>query len=327
MISVRTYSPERGDAGALAAAGGLTATLGQNIERWCKAGLTCPELCFVFGGESLFGGAALASFEAHELDFLDFAPGSAQTADGAALIKLCVRLALRPGDKTVSYHLYNDNDQYDSTRAMFFAAGFSAAQEKKSYVKQGAPHPVPPAPLLTFRDIDAVGEDVFLDAVERVTVGTLDRADAGQARELGAPEAAKAYMDCLRRIDFRPGWWRLGYDGSEPVGLIVPQKLGDSLGGINYIGVFPEKRGRGYVHGLLHEGTRLLMEEGFEKIMADIDVENTPMENALLRAGYVFECEETVLALSAAEFMKSAERCGEEAVPFLLRNHSKISNT
>ncbi|RAO30732.1 hypothetical protein ONO23_04227 [Micromonospora noduli] len=56
---------------------------------------------------------------------------------------------------------------------------------------------------------------------------------------------------------------------------------------IAYLGVVPEHRGRGYVDGLLAEGTRILAEEDVPRIRAATDLGNAPMANAFARAGYV----------------------------------------
>ena len=56
---------------------------------------------------------------------------------------------------------------------------------------------------------------------------------------------------------------------------------------INFIGVVPEHRGRGYVDDLLAEGTAALHAAGAERVRADTDTRNLPMALAFRRAGYV----------------------------------------
>ena len=55
---------------------------------------------------------------------------------------------------------------------------------------------------------------------------------------------------------------------------------------INFIGVVPEHRGRGYVDDLLAEGTAALHAAGAEYVRADTDTRNLPMAAAFGRAGY-----------------------------------------
>ncbi|MDR3208064.1 MAG: GNAT family N-acetyltransferase [Oscillospiraceae bacterium] len=118
---------------------------------------------------------------------------------------------------------------------------------------------------------------------------------AADAAALGADEAARIYVDGLKTLHYDSDWWRLAYQGDDLVGLIVPQRLGDTVGAINYIGVLPERRGRGHVNALLAEGTRVLTEHGVKKIYADIDTANEPMARALEGMGYVFQTAEVVL--------------------------------
>jgi ribosomal protein S18 acetylase RimI-like enzyme len=90
----------------------------------------------------------------------------------------------------------------------------------------------------------------------------------------------------------------MAYDTEgELVGLVVPQKFSENRGAINYIGVTPFQRGKGYVNGLLLEGSRLMIEDGIENLIADIDVQNYPLKKALGLLGYQFKCSQVVLKL------------------------------
>ena len=118
------------------------------------------------------------------------------------------------------------------------------------------------------------------------------------AERLGGDMAAREYVNSVKKIDCNEDWWRLGYCGSELIGLILPQMLSDSIGGINYVGVLPQCRGCGYGAILIAEGTRLLHENGAKKIIADIDVNNFPMHSALERVGFSFKMKESVLTFN-----------------------------
>jgi len=85
------------------------------------------------------------------------------------------------------------------------------------------------------------------------------------------------------------------------IGLIIPQRLSEKVGAINYIGVLPEYRGHGYGLALLLEGTKILTESGIKKIYADIDIANKPLSSALEKLGYVFKMEEVVLVYHIPE--------------------------
>lgn len=276
--------------------GGAAKQYGRNAERWLGKGFVRPEGCFVFeeDGGGLVGGVCFAAGLPTELEIMDFALTEPTRPDGPALLSEGIRLAGRPEARMVSYNLYDDGPTFSDIRRLFLAAGFAAAQEKKSYTyEKETPPPVMEG--LAFKSVAQTGEALFLETVQRVTVGTLDSLMAADAAALGADEAARIYVDGLKTLHYDSDWWRLAYQGDDLVGLIVPQRLGDTVGAINYIGVLPERRGRGHVNALLAEGTRVLTEHGVKKIYADIDTANEPMARALEGMGYVFQTAEVVL--------------------------------
>ena len=87
-------------------------------------------------------------------------------------------------------------------------------------------------------------------------------------------------------MEYGPGWWELAYapDG-ELVGLVMPARNPTSPV-VDYIGVVPEHRGKGYVDELLARGAATLLSAGAEQIRADTDTANAPMADAFRRAGY-----------------------------------------
>ena len=144
---------------------------------------------------------------------------------------------------------------------------------------------------LRFRTMAEEGEAAFIEAIRRVTEGTLDREDQDAVRTESPAEAARRYFGILKDIDYTPERWQLGYAVRESgapalVGLIAPQKFNDDVGAINYIGVVPELRGRGYVNDLMAKGLQLLYEAGVKQVVASIDVVNYPMLAAVERAGF-----------------------------------------
>jgi ribosomal protein S18 acetylase RimI-like enzyme len=89
-----------------------------------------------------------------------------------------------------------------------------------------------------------------------------------------------------RKLGYDPAWYRLAYapDGGL-VCLVMPARNLTSAV-INFIGVVPEHRGRGYVDDLLAEGTAALHAAGAGYVRADTDTRNLPMAAAFGRAGY-----------------------------------------
>ena len=276
-------------------AGGCAKLYGSNICKWMKAGYVEAASCYVFEKDgALLGGVCFYDDTEEDREIFDFALLDI-TPDGHEWLLRAVEQAAKPKTRKFSYNLYNDTEQFADIKRLFGRAGFAVEQEKLQYVYD-KPVPASHPDTLTFKSVADVGEELFVETVERVTVGSLDRLMADDAARLGSRRAAQEYVDGLKGIDFNPDWWRLGYANDLLVGLILPQRFSENEGAINYVGVVPEHRGRGYGLPLVAEGTRLLAENGITEIYADIDVANKPLAAILEHAGYVFKMDEVVLA-------------------------------
>ena len=170
-------------------------------------------------------------------------------------------------------------------------AGFALMRETDRFQWQGAELPAI-SDRLSFRTLEEVGEDAFVDAMERVSEGTLDREIRAERERLGPRGAARDFFDDARRVGHYPSWWRLAYDrlGGDLVGLVMPAEP-PGFFTLFYIGVVPEMRGRGYVEDLLAAGTATLLDArakaGTRKpLRADTDVANGPIATAFVRAGW-----------------------------------------
>jgi len=298
-MTVRPFSPA--DLPLLDAAGGYARQYGKNITRWMTDGYVEAAGCYVFdNGGALLGGVCFRDDTSEEMDILDFA-ATEIAPDAHDWLAQALRQAAKPATRKVSYHLYDDTEQFGEIQRLFRRAGFYAAQEKLQYAYEKPEAPVCPDAsrfdALRFKSIAETGEEMFVEMVERVTVGTLDKLMADDAARLGSRRAAQEFVDSLKEIDFNPSWWQLAYAGDLPVGLILSQRFSESLGAINYIGAPPEHRGRGYGLALLAEGTRILVESGITRVIADIDIDNKPLAAALERLGYVFKMEEVILSM------------------------------
>ena len=292
-IFVRPFLPD--DFVKLKQSGSFVHQYGQNIQRWINDEFIKASDCYVFdNGETLLGGVCFCGNTDEEIQILDFALAAAIMPNGNELLSQAVYYAVNPKIGKVSYNLYNDTEQYLDIKNLFLKAGFIVEQEKMAYICEKADF-VTSANELHFKSVAETGEDLFTDIVERVTVGTLDQLMAADAVRLGSLQAAHEFVNALKKIDFNADWWRLGYDKDLLIGLIIPQRFSEKEGAINYIGVLPEYRGRGYGLALLSEGTRILTENGIEKIYADIDIANKPLAFSLEKLGYAFKMEEVVL--------------------------------
>jgi RimJ/RimL family protein N-acetyltransferase len=170
------------------------------------------------------------------------------------------------------------------------SVGFAFRRETGRFEWRGGEPPAIPG-RLSFRTLEEIGEDSFVEAMRMVSEGTLDREIQGERERLGAERAAREFFEDARRVEHDPAWWRLAYTPEgELVGLVMPAEPPGFLT-IFYVGVVPGMRGQGYVDDLLAAGTATLLEarrrEGNEKpLRADTDVANGPMAAAFERAGW-----------------------------------------
>ncbi len=143
---------------------------------------------------------------------------------------------------------------------------------------------------LIFRTFTEAGEARFVEAIKRVTEGTLDRRSQRDRELLGEEMEAQSMFEDLTKMEYDPAWWQLAYahDG-QLIGLVMPAKS-PTFATIGYIGVVPEYRGKGFIRLLLHHGTETLINAGETAIRADTDVNNIPMANAFRKIGYVQFC-------------------------------------
>ena len=167
-------------------------------------------------------------------------------------------------------------------------AGFYLRRETGRYEWRGIEPPTEPG-RLSFHALEEVGEESFVEAMERVSEGTLDREIRGERQRLGTKRAAQEFFDDASRVQHDASWWRLAYaPNGELAGLIMLTEPPGFLT-IFYVGVAPAMRGRGYVNDLLATGTATLLEAGRKNdkpLIADTDVSNEPMAAAFERAGW-----------------------------------------
>lgn len=169
--------------------------------------------------------------------------------------------------------------------------GFAFRRETGRFEWRGRNSPVVPG-RLSFCDLEEVGEDTFVDAMRRVSEGTLDREIREERERFGTEKAAREFFEDARRVRHDPSWWRLAYNRPEGdlVGLVMTAEPPGFLT-VFYVGVVPEMRGKGYVDDLLAVGTATLLEarrrnENEKPLRADTDVANAPMAAAFERAGW-----------------------------------------
>ena len=270
------------------------AKLTLNLEKWIDAGRTKLNWCFVIEESGVFVGRVIYGIfedQPHDIKIWQFKIDKKANdfmRAGTELLKGSVALLKEEGFKTAEYHLYSNlANEFEAYQEVLKSGGFDLTQEKMNFeateIKRSDK-----SQRLTYKTLQEVGERAFVKAIEQVTENTLDRDDIDSIAQNGAEKAAQIYFDLLKEIEFNDTWWRLAYDSAgELVGLVVPQKFDDETGAINYIGVVPNKRGNGYVYELVESASELMLQDGVETLIADIDVLNHPLEKALTKLGYV----------------------------------------
>jgi RimJ/RimL family protein N-acetyltransferase len=176
-------------------------------------------------------------------------------------------------------------DYLDEQREVFEHAGMSLLQEKHAYLWRPT-EPVTVPERLIYRTLAQVGESAYVQAIRQVTTGTLDR----EIQAMGGAKAARQLFVILKEDTFfEPEWLQLAYDSEgELIGLVAPVRMLDNEeeGSIGYIGVVPEKRGRGYIHDLLAKGMAISQSVGVLMVYSEVDSENNPIRWAFERAGH-----------------------------------------
>ena len=276
----------------------------REVEQYLKsmfaAGSMRPEWCFVAeGGDRLLGRLALWSLPGMEEPFalvlLDVPWDGDYLGVGSRLLRVVLEEARALGAEEIE-HVVDDppmrpffQDHLERRIELLRSVGFTFRRETGRFEWAGAEPPTIPR-RLSFRALEEIGEEAFVEAMREVSEGTLDREIRAERERLGAQRAARAFFEDARRVKHDPAWWRLAYaPNGELVGLVMPAEPPGFLT-IFYVGVVPGMRGQGYVDDLLAAGTATLLEaRGWDEkpLRADTDVANEPMAAAFERAGWV----------------------------------------
>ncbi|MEU6429210.1 GNAT family N-acetyltransferase [Microbispora sp. NPDC046973] len=228
------------------------------------------------------------------LDLDDTTRGAASIDAGVRLFETASAAVLPAGVRPPEYNVFVPPRWRDDAKAkpavedrmaVLERAGARLLVERlRLEWRPGAPI-APPSGRLTFRPV--AGREELVALMTLVLDGTLDaHSRADLARMPAERAAAQHYDDELAHYRSPREWWRIGTSPEgEPVGFVIPAR-NEYSPMIAYIGVVPAHRGKGYIDDLLAEGTRILAGQGVPRIRAATDVENVPMAQAFLRAGY-----------------------------------------
>lgn len=190
-----------------------------------------------------------------------------------------------PDDVTVLYARLFQAKHADapSRAAELERIGFTINTEKFGYHWPGRDAGAP-RPGVEFVTIDQYGVDAFTDLAGRVVEGGLDREmdfyQAHMNRRHWANEMMK-YMG--NRDDLRV----VGTVDGDTFGFFCLSEFRTPTEAtVAYIGVVPEHRGNGYSDDLLRHANQVAQRAGFTSILSDVDKQNHPMRNAMVRNGH-----------------------------------------
>ena len=273
----------------------------QYVEGMFAAGAMRPEWCFIIEQKELaLGRVALWSLPGADrplaLVLLDVPWEEEGMIAGVPLLRNVLDKARALGAEEIEHVLDSPPmyPQFQSHRErrteLLNAVGFALRRETIRFEWRAERSPVVTGRLV-YRTLDEVGDEAFIDAMTRVSEGTLDRHIQDERERLGSGQAPRTFFEDARRVKHEPSWWRLAYtpDG-DLVGLVMPGEPPGFLT-IFYVGVVPAMRGQGYIDDLLADGTATLLAAGSgaggKPLCADTDVANAPMAAAFRRAGWV----------------------------------------
>lgn len=260
-----------------------------------KKGESFPEWCFIAEQDGQWvGRVAYWSFPSSAADIKMF--GLSLPWDhpdyltmAKALMTKSLRQMQQLGATNLEGRLYVDSPFLEERKAIFGTVSIPIIQDKMGFICHQWNHqPVQPE-WLHFKNLNEVGEETFIQAIQLVSQDTLDREDAMMISRLGAGSAAVEYFRQLQDMDCQPAWWQLAYDDDQQlIGLVIAQQLhtDESKGVINYLGVVPPLRGQGFGCDLLQQGLLTLFDAGVTEVIADVDSNNEPLVRALYRVGF-----------------------------------------
>ena len=151
--------------------------------------------------------------------------------------------------------------------------GFRHLTQIHHMLRRGSAPPPPPASAgLTFAPYSDARESEFAETLRRTYTGSLDLPEATVDRP-----AQQLLVGYRYGQPDPPHWWLAEGDAGEPVGLVVLSELeAPGVWEVAYLGVVPERRGRGYGRSLLRFAIAEARRAGAEDLSLAIDGRNGP---------------------------------------------------
>ena len=263
------------------------------FNEWLDKGITELDWCFLIEDKGNFLGRVIYAKYNEEVMLMNLYVVDENVEVLEELLNESLKAMMGNGVQIITYHIYSDNRKFNYYTRVLNKAGFDISQRKKSFVfeKDKVEHMELD---LEFKSVNETGEERYIQAIEKVTEETMDSDDLEETLRLGVKKAAIDKFKALKEIEYEDDLWLLAYRNNKLIGLVVSQRFNANTGAINYIGVVPEERGNGYINQLVYKGTGVLIQKGINKVIADIDEKNFPMEKALIKEGYKLDSLELV---------------------------------
>lgn len=180
----------------------------------------------------------------------------------------------------------NSVHSYPEARCrLLTACGMDLFQEKIGFTWNDEGGGVDVGDGLQYRSISEVGLDAYRAVMAPCGEDTLDRNDRYYWTGCGRDNWAAQMTAYFEEDD--ADMWLVGFRDGRPVGYVAVASVEDWGSTIVHVGVHPQHRGHGYIHGLLAAGTAAARRSGITSMLSDVDVLNTPMRNAMHQAGHI----------------------------------------
>ena len=153
-------------------------------------------------------------------------------------------------------------------------AGFVVGREKVFVEKDIEGYVSPYRDECDHRTLVEVGEDRYIEIMSEAAVG--DPFENPEERD-----ARRDFRDLIEYAGERydPTWWRVAFIEGRPAGVVLPQAFAGPAqeGTLFYVGVVPERRGRGLGRTLHAGGMEFLAAKGIKRYVGSTDSRNLPM--------------------------------------------------
>ncbi|HZE40049.1 MAG TPA: GNAT family N-acetyltransferase [Stackebrandtia sp.] len=259
-------------------------------------GCTRPEWCFVAEDDGeVSGSVVLWSMPDAEVpsDFVlwDAPWDSDGLATGRALLDAAAKAAAEAGASRQGHVLDSPTqppqfqDHAKEREELLRASGFDVARDGLRYRWRAGDAVVSPDAGLTWKSLEELGHDPFVDLLENILDDTRDSLLQADVKEHGLRCAAEIFWaECLE-FEHRPQWFEIGFDGDEPAAISLAGR-NPTVAVVCFVGVSPKHRGKGYATAAASRCTEVLVGADAEEIRGDCDASNVAMAKGFERAGY-----------------------------------------